>query len=248
MARTYNQDCILAYTFDLLGERWTFLIIRELFLGPRRFGDLHAALPGIGTNLLSKRLKELEEAGLITPAGEGRAQYRLSDQGERLRPTLREMMFWAIEYFMHRPGECEAKDCIYSNDLVPDSVALAIEMFANRCAIPHSNYVLQLKIDDSQYSFYFMNREMVARRGGDSPAVAKIESDVETLMQAMRGEIYIDDTRKRSKLSGDMDVIDHFLSSFIPGADVALEVADLIARRKREAAQARRIIKEPATA
>ncbi|MBY0423020.1 MAG: winged helix-turn-helix transcriptional regulator, partial [Parvularculaceae bacterium] len=47
MSRTYNQECVLAYALDLLGERWTLLIIRELFLGPRRFGDLHAALPGL---------------------------------------------------------------------------------------------------------------------------------------------------------------------------------------------------------
>jgi DNA-binding HxlR family transcriptional regulator len=248
MSRTYNQDCILAYSFDLLGERWTFLIIRELFLGPRRFGDLHAALPGIGTNLLSKRLKELEEAGIIASAGDGRNQYRLSDVGERLRPTLRELMFWAIEYFMNRPGPSAPKECIYSNDLVPDSVALAVEMFSNKCAIPHANYVIQLKIDDTPYTYYYMNQEMVARRGSDSPAVARIEADVATLMQAMRSEIYIDEVRKRSKLSGDMEVIGHFLSSFIPGADVAFEVAELIRKRKLEAATARKLRKVAVTA
>lgn len=248
MSRTYNQDCVLAYSFDLLGERWTFLIIRELFLGPRRFGDLHAALPGIGTNLLSKRLKELEEAGIIASAGDSRNQYRLSEVGERLRPTLRELMFWAIEYFMNRPGPSAPKECIYSNDLVPDSVALAVEMFSNKCAIPHANYVIQLKIDDTPYTYYYMNEEMVARRGSDSPAVARIEADVATLMQAMRSEIYIDEVRKRSKLSGDMEVIGHFLSSFIPGADVAFEVAELIRKRKLDAAAARKLTKVAATA
>lgn len=248
MSRTYNQDCVLAYSFDLLGERWTFLIIRELFLGPRRFGDLHAALPGIGTNLLSKRLKELEEAGIIASTGDGRNQYRLSEVGERLRPTLRELMFWAIEYFMRQPGPSAPKECIYSNDLVPDSVALAVEMFSNKCAIPHPNYVIQLKIDDTPYTYYYMNQEMVARRGSDSPAVARIEADVATLMQAMRSEIYIDEVRKRSKLSGDMEVIGHFLSSFIPGADVAFEVAELIRKRKLEAAAARKLKKVAATA
>ncbi|MEM9169643.1 MAG: helix-turn-helix domain-containing protein, partial [Pseudomonadota bacterium] len=79
MSRTYNQECILAYALDLLGERWTLLIVRELFLGSRRFGDLQNALPGLGANLLSKRLKELVEAGLIAgPDGDGRAHYRLT--------------------------------------------------------------------------------------------------------------------------------------------------------------------------
>lgn len=249
MSRTYNQDCVLAYSFDLLGERWTFLIIRELFLGPRRFGDLHAALPGIGTNLLSKRLKELEEADLVASTGDGRNQYRLTDAGEALRPTLRNLMFWAIEYFMNRPGASAPKECIFSNDLVPDSVALAVEMFSNKCAIPHSNYVLQMKIDENPYTYYFMNGEMTARRGDDTPAIAKIETDVATLMQAMRSEIYLDEIRKRSKFSGDMDVIGHFMSSFTPGAEVAFEVGELIKQRKLERRlPTARLKKEKATA
>ncbi len=248
MSRTYNQDCVLAYAFDLLGERWTFLIIRELFLGPRRFGDLHAALPGIGTNLLSKRLKELEEAGLIASAGDGRSQYLLTGTGEALRPSLRALMFWSIEYFMNRAEPSEPKDCIFSNNLVPDSVALALEMFANKCAIGHPNYVVQLKIDDEPYTYYFMNGEMTARRGADTPAVARIETEVATLMQAMRGEIYIEEARKRSKLSGDGGVIDHFVASFTLGAGVAHEVGEIIRQRKLEKRAPERVSKAAATA
>ncbi|MEK7265633.1 MAG: hypothetical protein AAB227_05995, partial [Pseudomonadota bacterium] len=138
----------------------------------------------------------------------------------------------AIEYFMNRPEPSAPKECIFSNDLVPDSVALAVEMFANKCEIPHANYVLQLKIDDSPYTYYYMNGEMIARRGADTPAIAKIETDVASLMQAMRSEIYLDEIRKRSKLSGDMGVIEHFMSSFTPGAEVAFEVGELIKQRK----------------
>lgn len=234
MSRTYNQDCVLAYAFDLLGERWTFLIIRELFLGQRRFGDLHAALPGIGTNLLSKRLKELEESGIVASTGDGRSQYRLTEDGEALRPTARELMYWSIDYFMKRPEPSAPKECIFSNDLVPDSVALAIEMFSSKCGIPHANYVLHLKIDDNHYTYYHMNGEMTARRGADTPAVARIESDVATLMQAMRGEIYVGDTKKKCQLSGDEAAIDHFIASFTPGADVAFEVGELIKKRKQQ--------------
>ncbi|MEL6361064.1 MAG: helix-turn-helix domain-containing protein [Pseudomonadota bacterium] len=232
MSRTYNQECVLAYALDLLGERWTLLIIRELFLGPRRFGDLHAALPGIGTNLLSKRLKELEESGLIVAsAGQTRGRYRLSDEGEELRPFLREMMFWSIKYFMSRTTPSAPHECIYSNDLQPDSVALAAEMFANKFAIQSENYVLHLTIDDNSYTFYFMNREMIARRGSDTPAVAKITTDVATLMMAMRGEIYIEEIRQRAAMSGDDRVINHFVFSLTPGADVAFEVGELIKLR-----------------
>lgn len=235
MSRTYNQDCVLAYAFDLLGERWTFLIIRELFLGPRRFGDLHASLPGIGTNLLSKRLKELEEADILTTTGESRGQYRLTETGEGLRPTLRNLMMWAIEYFMARPDPSPPRECIYSNDLMPDSVALALEMMLNKHPRAHANYVLHLKIDDHHYTYFFMNGETIARRGADAPAVAKIESDVETLMKAMRSEHYVEQTRKNSKLTGDQSVIEHFIAGIMPGAHVAFEVSELIKQRRLEA-------------
>lgn len=230
MSRTYNQECVLAYALDLIGERWTLLILRELFLGPRRFGDLHSALPGLGTNLLSKRLKELEEADLIAQTmGEGRGQYRLAEAGEMLRPTMRTLMFWSIDYFMTRTEPSPPRDCIFSNDLQPDSVALALEMFANKCALSHSNYVLHLAIDSNSYTYYYMNGEMIARRGADAPGVARIEADVATLMQGMRGEIYIPEIRERIKTSSDEEVVSHFLNCIVPGAAVAEDVARKIA-------------------
>ncbi|MDW6059219.1 helix-turn-helix domain-containing protein [Streptomyces sp. FXJ1.4098] len=62
--RTYNQYCATARTLDLVGERWTLLLIRELLTGPKRFGDLQASLRGLGTGLLAARLKHLEREGL----------------------------------------------------------------------------------------------------------------------------------------------------------------------------------------
>ena len=230
MSRTYNQECILAYALDLLGERWTLLIIRELFLGPRRFGDLQAALPGLGANLLSKRLKELELASLIVaPARDSHPTYRLSATGEGLRPTVRAMMFWSVEYFMSREEPSPPRDCIFSNNLQPDSVALAIEIFGNLDPLEHPNYVAHAYIDDNAYSYYFMNNELTARRGVDAPAVASIRTDVATLMQGMRHEINLGEIKKRSTLSGDAEVLDHLLGAVSPGGKVEMEVAQLIA-------------------
>ena len=64
--RTYNQFCPLAYSLDVIGDRWTLLIVRELMFGPRRYTDLQQGLPGIGTNLLAKRLKDMEAADIIS--------------------------------------------------------------------------------------------------------------------------------------------------------------------------------------
>lgn len=86
--RTYNQDCPIANGLDVLGERWSLLIVRELVGGPRRYSDLRAQLPGIATNLLAQRLNELEQAGVVErtelPAPIARTVYTLNDDGWRL--------------------------------------------------------------------------------------------------------------------------------------------------------------------
>ena len=97
--RSYHQYCALARALDVVGDRWTLLIVRELLLrGPCRYTDLRDGLPGIATNLLADRLRELESAGLIrreTAASPGGAEpYRLTERGERLEPVLHELGRW----------------------------------------------------------------------------------------------------------------------------------------------------------
>jgi DNA-binding HxlR family transcriptional regulator len=100
--RTYNQNCPIARGLDVVGERWTLLILRELVGGPRRYGDLRAELPGIATNLLAERLKELQDAGLVDradlPAPIGRTVYTLSDTGwQRALPILRTVAWLGLD-------------------------------------------------------------------------------------------------------------------------------------------------------
>lgn len=227
MARTYNQDCILAHALDLLGERWTLLILRDLFLGPQRFGDLQAGLPGLGANLLSKRLKELETAGLIIgPGPDDSRGYRLSPEGEGLRATIRELMNWSIFYFLSRPEASPAYDCLHSDDLLPDSVALAIELFAQKIPAPGLNYVAHVVIDDFPYTLFYMNGVMTARRGADAPAVAKISGDVATFMQSFRKELSPAQAKSRLTMSGDEKVIDHLLMCIVHQLWCAEDVAE----------------------
>lgn len=100
--RNYNQNCPIALGLDVLGERWTLLILRELVGGARRYGDLRDALPGIATNLLAERLKELQDAGLVDrtdlPAPIGRTVYTLSDVGwQRVLPILRSIAWFGLD-------------------------------------------------------------------------------------------------------------------------------------------------------
>jgi DNA-binding HxlR family transcriptional regulator len=107
--RNYSQYCPLAYALDLVGERWTFLIIRELLYSPRRFTDLLNGLPGIGTNLLSKRLRMLEQEGLLTqrklPPPAASTVYELSDRGRELVPVLQALADWGLPLLPPSPPD-----------------------------------------------------------------------------------------------------------------------------------------------
>ena len=100
MAKTYGiDDCPVARTLDLIGERWALLILRDLFLhGPRRFQDFQDSLTGVAPNTLSARLKDLEEGGLIErhPYSEHppRLEYRLTAKGRSLGPVMQAIRDW----------------------------------------------------------------------------------------------------------------------------------------------------------
>jgi DNA-binding HxlR family transcriptional regulator len=95
MSRRYDQYCPVACTLSLVGERWALLVVRELMHGPKRYTDLLDHLPGIGTNILASRLKELEAGGLVEkrklPPPAASTVYELSPMGRELRPVLHEL-------------------------------------------------------------------------------------------------------------------------------------------------------------
>jgi DNA-binding HxlR family transcriptional regulator len=100
--RNYNQNCPIARGLDILGERWTLLIVRELVGGPRRYSDLKAELPGIATNLLAERLKEMQDAGLVQrtdlPAPIGRTVYSLTDMSwQRVLPVVQSVAWFGLD-------------------------------------------------------------------------------------------------------------------------------------------------------
>ena len=97
-SRTYGELCLVSRSLDIVGERWTLLVIRELILGPKRFSELLQRLPAMGTNRLSSRLASLRAGGIVerTPLeapGRG-ATYRLSPLGEGLRPVVFALARW----------------------------------------------------------------------------------------------------------------------------------------------------------
>jgi len=104
MAKTYGiDDCPVARTLDLIGERWTVLLLRDLLQqGPRRFQDFQASLPGVAPNTLSARLKAMEDNGLVQRQlyneRPPRLEYVLTDKGRSLGPIVRAMRDWGNKH------------------------------------------------------------------------------------------------------------------------------------------------------
>lgn len=99
--RSYGEYCAIAKSLDVIGDRWTLLIVRELALqGPSRYTDLRNGLPGIATNLLAERLRELERAGVIAredaPPPIATTLFQLTPRGEQLRPVLDGLFRWGV--------------------------------------------------------------------------------------------------------------------------------------------------------
>jgi DNA-binding HxlR family transcriptional regulator len=115
--RSYNQYCPIAHGLDLIGERWTLLIVRDLLLGPKRFSDLRVGLPGIGTNILTDRLKGLEEAGVIRrrvlPPPAASTVYELTPYGQQLDGPIQALAQWGGQTLgLMQPDEVLSRDSI----------------------------------------------------------------------------------------------------------------------------------------
>jgi DNA-binding HxlR family transcriptional regulator len=94
----YQTFCPVGAALNVVGERWALLIVRDLFLGPRRYSELLKGLGGIPTDILAARLRTLLEQGVVQQVGEGRARrYELTDSGRALGPVLRELGRWGAD-------------------------------------------------------------------------------------------------------------------------------------------------------
>lgn len=104
--RSYGQYCGLARSLDVIGGRWSLLIVRELLVGPARYSELLAGLPGIATNLLIDRLRELEEAGVIQrtlDTDNNSVAYMLTPWGSELRPAVAALVNWSTPLMISGP-------------------------------------------------------------------------------------------------------------------------------------------------
>jgi DNA-binding HxlR family transcriptional regulator len=179
--RNYGQYCGLAAALDLIGERWTLLIIRELLAGPCRYNLLMANLPGIGTNLLADRLKFLTQAGIIrqrSQAGSKLRTYELTEQGETLRESVLALARWGL-------GTLDAPA---AGEIVrPRWAALAIEAMVEPAAAgPDEEY--EFRIDDEVFHVTVLGGQVSVGHGkADSAPALVLTTDSMTFVKIGAG-------------------------------------------------------------
>lgn len=130
--RSYGQYCGLARALDVVGNRWSLLVVRELLMGPARYGQLQDGLPGISTNLLTERLRELEEAGVVRrqlDSDSNGVAYALTPWGHELRSTVAALVNWSKPLMVSGPQD---------DSFQPHWLVLALEslLSSNRTKVP----------------------------------------------------------------------------------------------------------------
>ena len=154
---TPNQEfCPIARSLELLGERWTLHIVRDLVTGPKRFGELQRLVVGVTPKWLTARLRALEEAGIVERKGR---LYRLTPKGEDLRPLLEELSLWATKHDLRPPRRDET--------VLPEHEMWGLEVFLNRNALRASQpvtWVVRLT-DDVPHTLRFDGERWTWERG-----------------------------------------------------------------------------------
>ncbi|NOY91110.1 MAG: helix-turn-helix transcriptional regulator [Deltaproteobacteria bacterium] len=182
MARRYAQLCPVARSLDLLGARWTLLIVRDLLLGPLRFSDLLERLPGMGRNLLTSRLAEMQEHGLLErkklPAPASSWVYELTEAGHELAEPLAALARWGMKHSDGQPQE--------GDHLEPDLLAMGLAMAANleRAASLHEEHAFC--ISGADFHVAWRDGRPRPHRGlAHSPRI-RIETSAARLGRALR--------------------------------------------------------------
>jgi DNA-binding HxlR family transcriptional regulator len=209
--RGYGQYCAVASALDVVGERWTLLIVRDLFLGPKRYTDLRAGLPGIATDLLTARLRTLEGAGLVQrrtlPKPAPATVYELTDRGRLLGPALGALAQVGFA-FLDEPAA--------DTHMPPERLVLALRAAFDAGAVPDHRATYQLHLDDEPFYLAVDGAEIDVAPGSAPHADLTLRTDPITLTRLLWGTTapggaVADGTLQ---LEGRPGALDHFLAAF----------------------------------
>ncbi|HUF91626.1 MAG TPA: winged helix-turn-helix transcriptional regulator [Candidatus Limnocylindria bacterium] len=213
MARTrYPQLCALARAAEVIGERWTLLIVRELLLGPRRFTDLRERLDGVSASVLAERLLRLEETGVIArrflepPAAS--MVYELTATGRALEPAMHELLRWGARFML----PARPKDRVEAEWL-----RLALTACARKSGTPNRSFLLRLRRGRGE-----MSLRVAGGTGGTvvtegaGPADATVIAEPRTVLALMSGAMAPRTALRDGavRVEGDISALDEFPALF----------------------------------
>lgn len=188
--RSYRQFCGVARSLDVVGERWSLLIVRNLLLGPRRYGDLLSELPGLTTNLLAKRLVDLADEGIIErtvlPPPVSAPVYQLTAAGAALEPVIMALGRWGGRYM----------DVPKKTDTV--NIAWAL-LSLKRRYLGAEEMVVELRLDERRFTLALTKRELDVRERPADRADLTLSSSQLIFYEGMfrRGGRSLDELEKR---------------------------------------------------
>ena len=178
--RSYDQYCAVARGLDVIGDRWTLLLVRDLLLGPKRYKDLLSGLPGIGTNLLADRLRELESAGLIErtvlPPPAGSTVYQLTEAGQALEPAVVALGRWGAR-FLGQPRRTDV--------MVPRAYFVAMRGVFDPQAAARITETYEVRIGELVFEVRVGGGRLTTSEGRATNPDASFRMDVETLNALM---------------------------------------------------------------
>jgi DNA-binding HxlR family transcriptional regulator len=212
--RTYGQYCALARAFDVVGERWTPLLLRELAVGPRRYADLLDGLPGVSPSLLSQRLRELEDEGVVRrsflPPPAARAVYELTGDGLELATALLPLARWGLRRLGPR-REDETFSLTW--------VLLFLREAADTDAARGVHDLYEFHVDDHVFHVVVDDGRIDAQAGEPrgQPDVV-VRTDLETFAAIGGGALNLADIPDRLHVEGDGEAVQRCLRVLVPGA------------------------------
>lgn len=209
--RSYGEACRFAHALDLVGERWALLVVRELLLGPKRFTDLRAGLPHASSNILSERLRDLEQGAVVQrrklPPPAASWVYELTEWGRELEPIVTKLGAWGAR----SPFPPD------SQEIGPDSIVLALRSLFNAEAAGELEAAYGLQIGEESFGVEISSGEVeLTRATPPNPEASIAVPDAPTLAAVLTGELPLDEALSSgaAQLEGSKQSAKRFLRLF----------------------------------
>ena len=209
--KTYAQYCPVARALDVVGERWTLLIVRDLLMGPKRYTDLRAGLPGIATDILTARLRTLEQAGFVRrrelPRPAPATVYELTEDSLQLRHAI---------LALGRVGMATLGGPEPREDVRPERMVLGLRVSFRRDEFAELTETYELAIDGEPFTVDVADGVVDTRPGTASTPAMRLRTDADTFVALLTGELapgvaLADD---RAALEGEREVLERFIEAF----------------------------------